>query len=255
MREPDGRSLSNQELLAVWELGEDKHDADKALLMLAMAHLDMPWEDLVRLPLGSRDGLLIQLRTRLLGGHLPVGTQCPACHERLEFETSADELLSACPPIRVTPPGPDAVVEVEAAGCLMRARPVDSRDLVHLQPGMSRADGRRTLLRRVVLEARRGADPIDPGDLPPDAVSALAEKLAEADPAADFDFALDCPACGHAWIATFDITAYLWRELTAMAHVMLEDVHALAAAYGWSERDILAMSPTRRSYYLARIAP
>jgi len=30
----------------------------------------------------------------------------------------------------------------------------------------------------------------------------------------------------------------------------LSDVHTLARAYGWRERDILTLSPTRRQFYL-----
>jgi hypothetical protein len=148
---------------------------------------------------------------------------------------------------------PPKIVELEAAGCRIRARPLDSRDLTHLRTGLSRAEGRRLLLRQTVIEAWSGAERITAETLPAEAVNALAEKLAEADPAADLDFALDCPACGHAWVTTFDITAYFWRELAVMAQAMLEDVHALATAYGWSERDVLAMPKARRRYYLSRI--
>jgi hypothetical protein len=32
------------------------------------------------------------------------------------------------------------------------------------------------------------------------------------------------------------------------------DVHALASAYGWSEREILALSDTRRRLYLEMVS-
>jgi hypothetical protein len=50
-----------------------------------------------------------------------------------------------------------------------------------------------------------------------------------------------------------DIASYLWSEIHAWAGRMLRDVHALAAAYGWREADILAMSPWRRQAYLEMI--
>lgn len=249
MSAPQGRVLSSEDLLAIWELGEDRHDADKALLILAAAHPELPWEELVRLPIGSRDGLLIRLRAAVMGPQIPIGVQCPRCQERLEFETSADELLEACPPA----PAP-STIEIEAAGFRIKARPLDSRDLSTLKPGLSRADARRLLVRRAVVEIRADGAPVDADALPAEAVSILAARLAEADPAADLDFALNCPACNHAWVAALDMTTYFWRELTMMAQSMLEEVHALAAAYGWSERDILAMAPGRRKFYLSRIA-
>ena len=44
--------------------------------------------------------------------------------------------------------------------------------------------------------------------------------------------------------------SFLWTEIEAWAWRMLSDVHTLARAYGWGERDILALSPTRRQFYL-----
>ena len=40
-----------------------------------------------------------------------------------------------------------------------------------------------------------------------------------------------------------------WLEIDAWARRTLRDVHALASAYAWSERDVLALSPTRRTLY------
>ena len=74
--------------------------------------------------------------------------------------------------------------------------------------------------------------------------------MAEADPQADVQLALVCPACGHTWQATFEIVSFLWAELSAWAERTLADVHALASTYGWREADILAMSARRRQRYL-----
>ena len=41
-----------------------------------------------------------------------------------------------------------------------------------------------------------------------------------------------------------------WAELDAWARRLLLDVHTLARAYGWSERDILQLTETRRQFYL-----
>jgi hypothetical protein len=70
------------------------------------------------------------------------------------------------------------------------------------------------------------------------------------DPQSAIDLSLTCPACGHAWQATFDIADFLWREVTARARRLVSDVHTLALAYGWREDDILAMGDGRRRMYL-----
>ena len=77
--------------------------------------------------------------------------------------------------------------------------------------------------------------------------------LDEAEPWADVAVALTCPDCGHPSEASFDIAAYLWEELDAHAHGLLDDIHVLATAYGWHEPQILALSPARRAAYLARV--
>jgi len=72
-----------------------------------------------------------------------------------------------------------------------------------------------------------------------------------ADPQAHLVFDLQCAECGHAWKETFDIGSFLWAELEDLAVRTLHDVHALATAYGWTEEQILALSPARRALYLS----
>jgi hypothetical protein len=86
--------------------------------------------------------------------------------------------------------------------------------------------------------------------MPETLVTTLAEHLAAADPQAAMELALSCPGCRHQWSVAFDILAYFWGEIEDWAQRLLLDIHALASAYGWSERDILTMSPRRRRMYL-----
>jgi hypothetical protein len=78
--------------------------------------------------------------------------------------------------------------------------------------------------------------------------------MAELDSNANVQLALACPICHHHWSAPFDIGLFLWSELSAWAHKRLEEVHRLASAYGWTEAEILQLSPIRRQYYLEAIA-
>jgi hypothetical protein len=77
--------------------------------------------------------------------------------------------------------------------------------------------------------------------------------MSNADPMADIHLALNCPSCEHKWMAPFDIVAFLWREISAAARRLLREVHTLASAYGWTESEILALSPVRRRAYLEMI--
>jgi hypothetical protein len=85
-------------------------------------------------------------------------------------------------------------------------------------------------------------------------LEAITAAMAEADPQAEVELSLRCLMCGNQWLAPFDVVSFLWREIDAWATHILREVHQLASAYGWSERDILALSPLRRRHYLELIA-
>jgi hypothetical protein len=74
--------------------------------------------------------------------------------------------------------------------------------------------------------------------------------MAEVDPQADLQVELSCPACGEEWQAQFDIESLVLCEICSGAQNILSEVHRLARAYGWSETEILNLSPWRRQFYL-----
>jgi hypothetical protein len=50
-----------------------------------------------------------------------------------------------------------------------------------------------------------------------------------------------------------DPADYFYRELAASSRRLLLQIHALAGAYGWTEAEILALSPPRRATYVKLI--
>lgn len=81
-------------------------------------------------------------------------------------------------------------------------------------------------------------------------LAAAEREIAERAGAAAMTVDLECPACIHRWSLDFDIAAFFWEELRVRARRLLREVDALARRYGWSERDILALSDARRRDYL-----
>ncbi|MEL7046258.1 MAG: phage baseplate protein, partial [Pseudomonadota bacterium] len=75
-----------------------------------------------------------------------------------------------------------------------------------------------------------------------------------ADPQGNVELDITCPSCAEQWQSPFDIVAYLWSELEAWGQRLLGDIHALASAYGWTEAEVLAVTPWRRRQYLERLA-
>ena len=59
-----------------------------------------------------------------------------------------------------------------------------------------------------------------------------------------------CPECGADVGAPLDVGALLWDRVARAAGEALHEVAELAAAFGWSEADVLGLTPLRRRAYL-----
>jgi hypothetical protein len=230
-------TLTEVELLRLWEVGLGQSSAARALT-LAAAACDEPLAALADAPLGERDALLLSLRESCFGGDLQCEVDCPGCGERLGTGFCVADVRMS--------PRPEVVPDrIEVAGVTARFRPLTSRDLLAIDP--AQPDARQRLASSCVLDSSVAVD-----SLPPEAVEAVAAALGEADPQADIVLSLDCSSCGHAWTAPFDVASYLWIEVDSYVRRLLLEVRALALAYGWTEADALAVSPTRRRFYLER---
>jgi hypothetical protein len=126
-----------------------------------------------------------------------------------------------------------------------------SEDLLEIAAsGLDTGAATRELLRRCVVRVQDADRAIDPTVLPPPVIARLGDEMTREDPEAEIRLRLTCPACGHDFRVSFDIVSYFWSEVEDWAHRVLVDIHTLAAAYGWSERQILALSPMRRQLYV-----
>ena len=241
------RALSSAEVLKVWDEGDARHDVDRALVLLrfGLPERDPAW--LSRLPIGRRDGFLLHLRRATFGGRIVFVVLCPHCGEKLEDEASVDELLLSDPYI-----DPPESFRTTNGAWELTYRLVDSRDLAEVAE-LEDGAAARSLARRCLLSARRAGEEVGGDQLDEAALVALAASVAEADPQSEIEFGMNCPACRHAWPLTLDIAGLFWNEVVNRAKLVLRDVAALAARYGWSEHEILSMSPSRRAFYLEQV--
>jgi hypothetical protein len=235
------RALGSAQVLDIWEKRRNSTMIRRALALLDASLPDVDGDTIVALPIGARDRLLLRLRAACFGSNLECLSACPDCAESVEFSLTIDDLLVSA--------GADTRREGTVAweGDEIRLRPVTSRDLLGLE-----GSGSEEMAIRLLGRCAIGLDDSEKG-LSADAVARLSEALAELDPGADIRFSLTCPACGSTWTSVFDIASYLWAEVEMAAQRLLPEVHALASSYGWSEREILALSPARRQSYLALI--
>src|SRR5215472_11256084 len=80
------------ELLAVWERARGQPATRRALALLGAVYQDGHQEELAKLSVGRRDGLLLSLREALFGSHLTALTTCPQCGQQLELNMDAPAL-------------------------------------------------------------------------------------------------------------------------------------------------------------------
>ncbi|MFA7767482.1 hypothetical protein ACGFNX_14880 [Streptomyces sp. NPDC048723] len=233
------RALTQGQLLQEWESCAGRRPVVRAVALAAVAggHTFAEASDL---PLGTRDALLVDLRTACFPGDLECLARCPGCGEDLEVSVPVSDLRQ--------PAAQEYEATLALGGMRVRYRALTSRDVLAVAP--SDPDARCRLARRCVLDVSGGPAP---EELAAEVVEAVAAALSEVDPQADIRLDLTCAVCGHAWAAPFDVPAHVWADVDACARGLLAEVHALAQAYGWREEDILALSPARRHFYLEAI--
>lgn len=236
------QGLTGAALLSLWERGASRHALDRSALLAAAARPDWAPHTIADLPLGAINTSLLQLRSATFGPLIDGHADCLQCGQRLAFTLDTDQLLAVGPDDQATPPEP---AEAEVAG--LRVRAPSLRDLAAVSVKGDAQRAARALLARCTLSGDVAA--IDDAAL--DEVEATLDRL---DPQADLVLALICVACGHAGQAQLDAGTLLWEEIEARARLLLGEVHRLASAYGWSEPQILALSPERRASYLAMVS-
>ncbi|WP_405874612.1 MULTISPECIES: hypothetical protein [unclassified Streptomyces] len=231
------------ELLAAWEAGLGEAPVGRALLLHRTARPEVDTGRLPQLPVGEREADLFALRRALFGERMQVRLACAACGADMEFDLDAGQLAGSLG----GRPSAESVLRVQLDGWDVEFRLPGVADLT---AAARAADPRTALLARCLVSAAHDGTAALAGELPAPVQRRIAEAVEAADPGADLALNVACPECGEATRAELDIASYLWTELDAWARDVLLDVHLLATAYGWSEPEILALSPTRRRYYL-----
>lgn len=232
------------DILELW----DRHVSgatETALAILAAAEPGVPRQELEALTVGERDRRLLEARRRLLGDALRTRVICPVCHADLELNLDAAGMSNEGDPVTSA-----RIYELRRGPLLLRFRLPTSADLIAVETSPDEATGLSLLLKRCLVEAKRGGHAVAAADLTEPEVAHLADGMVAADPHAEILLECCCAACGHSWQVLFDIASFFTEELEALAGRLLSEVHALAWGYGWSEADVLEMSPRRRRAYL-----
>jgi hypothetical protein len=237
------------EVLQAWEDGLELSPTGRALTLLALTSGAQTPTELAELTIGARDLGLMRLRAQLFGDDVQALSACPGCGEQLDVSFHLHDIL---PDPAVAPQSSAAQPRtVSVGGCEVIVRAPRSADLLAVSNEADLARSTRALVDRLVLAVNgAGTGEVQPHSLPEELVDAVSAEIAQLDPFASVELELTCAACQGTWATLFDVSGFLWAEVSAWAKHLLRDVHTLARAYGWRERDILAMSAARRQGYL-----
>lgn len=214
--------------------------ADAGLALWAVSSLGrrpdgetMGWD---ALSISDLDAALLAVRRMLLGDRVQATVRC-ACNERIDIEFRVDEYLThhapRTPP-RVASAGDEGWWRLDGGeGAFRLPTAADQLAIsVHPEPllELERRCFRPANLSKIVRRKMEAA------------MEALAPNLCGV---------LEglCPRCKARVQVGFDPQRYVVEELRQRAAFVFEEVHLLASAYGWHERDILAMPQSRRVRY------
>jgi hypothetical protein len=209
------------QLLSAWEAAAGLPQPARGVAVLEAAGLVEDLDAALDLPISDAAALAIGVQAEAFGAIVDGVLDCEACGLELDV---------------VVP-----LLEFGAAGGAtarvgdLAVRAPTTRDLLEAQ------DGEELLERCVGVQAAS----LD-GELRA-AVEAAAEELAGP---AGVVVRAECPECGAIVSAPLDPGALLWERVAAAVPAALAEVAELASAFGWSETEVLGLSPRRRQAYL-----
>ena len=182
----------------------------------------------------DRDRLLAALHRGLWGDRIVSSVECAGCGAMfdLSFDLSGLERALEEGRERSQAAGPRHIDDTHGRRYRLPSAQ-DEEDAA----GRGRDDGRALLAASI-------AEEIDP-----DALDARLEALA---PILDVDLDAPCAECGHPAQLRFDIQTFTLQRLLDEREAVVEEVHALATAYGWSLGEILGLQRSLRRRFAER---
>ncbi len=192
-------------------------------------------------PVGARTATLLQLLSLSAGAeNLELNATCvdPRCGEVFSFDLPLSRLSALAP-------SADEISLTLPDGRALALRRATGHDLLRWQAARpaTREQAMQLMLDDLVV---RGHAEIDDE-------FAVSSVLDAQDPLVAFTLSAECPACGGSQDVAVDLEGLVLTHFDRCQHALLHDVHRLAAHYGWSEQQAMAVPARRRASYLALI--
>ena len=212
--------------------------------------VESPDERLDAATLDRRVRALLQIVRETQGDRLIWKARCANedCEHEMELELSVSQLLRM--------PAPAECFSWSAEpGCELELRLPTGRDQIEWRESAANANVEGVDLRMAssLVSRVNGQQPASDWTLPQEWLTALDAAFREHDMLTAMELQVSCPWCGKESALQPDVEALALSRLAAEQKRVLEEIHQLAAAYHWTEAEVLALPRLRRSFYIARI--
>jgi hypothetical protein len=231
------RALVGELLLEAWERAAGEAELLQPLILLDVSLPRAELERLRAMPVAERNLLLLRLHELSFGATVEAIGTCARCGAQYEFSVPVSKLTAIA-----QSGSAQAQVEWREDGRRYRLRQLNTDDLIASLQLADRRAAQDVLLSRCLSVSLAGPRAPSP--------AAVLEKFDELHAGAEVTCTIACPECGSEETVDLDIARFLWTEVRRAASRLLEEIHALATGYGWSERAILQLAEPRRRAYL-----
>jgi hypothetical protein len=233
------RALAGELLLTAWEQGASQHGMRRTVTILSIALSSSGPDQLAALPIAERNLLLLRLHELTFGPSLDVFAACPECASPLEFTIPVAVMIE-----RLESQSATTHAEWSEAGRQYRLRSVTTEDLLVAVRAADINTAQECILSRCLeVSPEAGSERLS-------ASPQVMEKFELLHASTELNCTVDCPTCSNHEVFDLDIARFLWIEVRRAARQLLDDIHTLASAYGWSEQEITRMTANRRGAYL-----
>ena len=244
LRPLDG--LLEEQISAAMACGENLPSAVSEVLgsaLLSIGGETVTPEQVDSLTMADRQWLMLNLAYALRGGGCWLKGYCDDCGQPFDLYLDYRQL-----PMKTAGEGfPFAELDVD--GDRLRLRLPDGADQKRIA-GLDAGEAIALLLSACLLSVNDGPVPANFVDsLDAGALSKIEDALDGVSPYVGTTLAAECPECKQP--QRMEINPYL--PDAAGHETLFQEVHILARAYHWSERDILSMSRDRRRRYMGLI--
>jgi hypothetical protein len=218
---------------------------------LLAAAMDLPRERVERFDVGQAQRTLASALIGNQPHEFACTVFCPSCGEQLDLSID----LAAVPQ---SPPHDEGqVFEVADRDIRLRFRLPTAADLLVLAQtypeqtsGQPDQASRQSDQAVQLLLSRCLVDPPKGLQLSERIVALVEEAMDRVDPGGAVEIQVVCPCCEENIESVLDCENLCWNEVENRTRSIFRDVDLLARAYGWSEADILSLTPTRRASYV-----